>query len=177
MLINQNESITFPIHTYDPDTGASKDADSLPSVTVYDAAGTDTTESVAVVKIATGFYRATFTASAANFPDVGKEYLAVVTATVTGSVNATPITASDTIGQFQLSGVNHGKDLVNVIDGFTPRQVLAFLASVLAGDIATAGQANEIFKDIAAGTVDRVTVTVDANGNRSAVAFDTTNLT
>jgi len=177
MLVNQDEPLSLTFNTYDPDTGASKSANELPSVVVYDAAGVDTTELVTVAEIVTGLYRATFTASAANFPTIGKEYIVVAEASVTGSgAGATEITAKATIGHFQLSGVNHGKDLVNSLDGRTPREVLAIIASVIAGKIDDADTNEENFRDLD-DTLDRVKVAVDPSGNRSIVTFDLTDLT
>lgn len=176
MLVNQDESITFTFNTYDPDTGDSKDADSTPSATVYDAAGVAVAQVVAIANITTGLYSAILTAVNVDF-DIGKEYIVVAEATVTGSgAGATPITAKATIGQFQVSGVNHGKDLVNLLDGYTPRQALAFCASVLAGRIADAGDPTETYRDLA-NTVDRVVAAVDqTTGDRTNVTFDITGL-
>jgi hypothetical protein len=58
--------------------------------------------------------------------------------------------------------------------GITPRQALRAIAAVVAGLITTSQEAQEIFKALGAtssGTT-RVTLTVDSEGNRSAVTLD-----
>ena len=58
--------------------------------------------------------------------------------------------------------------------GITPRQALRAIAAVVAGVITTSQEAQEIFKALGAtslGTT-RVTLTVDSEGNRSAVTLD-----
>jgi len=58
-----------------------------------------------------------------------------------------------------------------VESGFTLRQVLRLLASVLLSKISGAGTGTEVFRDIN-NTKNRVTSTVDANGNRTAITLD-----
>jgi len=57
--------------------------------------------------------------------------------------------------------------------GFTLRQTLRLMASVLLGKMSGGGTATEVFRDLG-DTKDRVTATVDASGNRSAVTRDAT---
>ncbi len=66
-------------------------------------------------------------------------------------------------------------DLANGIEtSVTPRQALRALSAVLAGLIADAGGATETYKGIgqASGGTTRVTATVDASGNRSAITLN-----
>ncbi len=60
-----------------------------------------------------------------------------------------------------------------LVDGLTLPQALQVIAAAVAGKITTAGTATEVFKGLD-GTTTRVTVTVDADGNRSAVVYNTT---
>lgn len=55
--------------------------------------------------------------------------------------------------------------------GFTLRQVLRLVAAVLAGKASGMGTTTAIFRDLG-DTKDRVTATVDPDGNRSAIARD-----
>lgn len=66
-------------------------------------------------------------------------------------------------------------DLSNGIEtGITPRQAIRAMAAILAGIISGAGTGTEVFKAIAAasGGTTRVTVSVDSNGNRSALTLN-----
>lgn len=66
-------------------------------------------------------------------------------------------------------------DLANGIEsGVTLRQSQRAVAAILAGIISGAGSGTEVFKAIAAasGGTTRVTVTVDASGNRSAITLN-----
>lgn len=57
--------------------------------------------------------------------------------------------------------------------GFTPRQALRLMASVLLGKLSGAATATNVFRDVN-DTKDRVTATVDPDGNRTAVTKDAT---
>lgn len=66
-------------------------------------------------------------------------------------------------------------DLSNGIEtGVTPKQAIRAMAAILAGIISGGGTGTEVFKAIAAasGGTTRVTVTVDNDGNRSAVTLN-----
>lgn len=65
-------------------------------------------------------------------------------------------------------------DRANAIEtGWTLRQVMRILASVLGGKLSGAGTATETFRSITDGK-DRVTATVDSSGNRTAITTDAT---
>lgn len=60
-------------------------------------------------------------------------------------------------------------DLANGVEsGITPRQALRGMAALLFGVVTGAGTGTEVFKN-SAGDTTRVTVTVDADGNRSSI--------
>jgi hypothetical protein len=57
------------------------------------------------------------------------------------------------------------------IDGLTFDEVLKVFAAILAGKVSGAATATNVFRDLA-DTLDRVTTTADADGNRSAVTIN-----
>ncbi len=59
----------------------------------------------------------------------------------------------------------------NNIDGKTLQQALQIMAAILAGKVSGAGSGQETFKGLD-GATDRVQVTTDAAGNRSAVIYE-----
>lgn len=58
-----------------------------------------------------------------------------------------------------------------ILPGVTAEQLLRLAAAVLFGKVSGAGTSTEVFRDIN-DTKDRVTVTVDASGNRTGVTLD-----
>ena len=58
--------------------------------------------------------------------------------------------------------------------GLTLRKALRLISSLLGGKITGANSGTEVFRNAVADSKDRVTVTVDGHGNRSAVATDLT---
>jgi hypothetical protein len=63
-------------------------------------------------------------------------------------------------------------DLLSVIeDGYSHKDIMRILGSVLAGKVSGAGTGVEIFKGVD-GLTDRVVSSVDANGNRASVTLD-----
>lgn len=65
-------------------------------------------------------------------------------------------------------------DRANAVEtGWTPRKVLRILFAVLGGKLSGAGTATEVFRD-GTDAKDRVTATVDASGNRTAITLDGT---
>jgi hypothetical protein len=64
-------------------------------------------------------------------------------------------------------------DRSGAIDGKTPRQIFRGMASILFGKVSGAGTGTETFRDTA-DTKDRFVVTVDNDGNRSAITEDLT---
>ena len=56
------------------------------------------------------------------------------------------------------------------IDGKTIAQILSYMAAMLCGKTTGAGTGSEVYKSLN-GTTDRVTVAINANGNRDTVTF------
>lgn len=61
-------------------------------------------------------------------------------------------------------------DLASAIDGKTLRQAIRYIASLCVGKVSGAGTGTEVFKGLD-GSTTRATVTVDNDGNRSAVTL------
>lgn len=62
-------------------------------------------------------------------------------------------------------------DNETLIDGKTIAESLRYISAILAGKVSGAGTGTETLKGLD-GTTDRVEVTVDAQGNRTAVSYD-----
>lgn len=60
-----------------------------------------------------------------------------------------------------------------VLETYTAEELMRLQASVLLGKVSGAGTGTEVFRDLA-DTKARITVTVDSNGNRTAVTRDGT---
>jgi hypothetical protein len=58
--------------------------------------------------------------------------------------------------------------------GLTPRQALRLMAAALAGELSGAATTTIVIRNAVADSKDRITATVDADGNRTAVAYDLT---
>lgn len=66
-------------------------------------------------------------------------------------------------------------DLAAAIEaGLTVRQLLRLVGATLAGKVSGAGSGTEVFRNAVADSKDRVTATVDASGNRTAIVTDVT---
>ena len=79
--------------TYNPNTGANKNGDSLPTIAVYEEGnGTALTVTSSVTNVTTGVYRWQLTVAAADGFEAGKYYSVWITATVTGTDTVTQST-------------------------------------------------------------------------------------
>lgn len=77
-----------------------------------------------------------------------------------------------TMGEKMNSAGSAGNPWTEEIEpGFTAEEILRIIASVIAGKVSGAGTGTEVFRDIT-DTKDRVTSTVDDDGNRTAVTVD-----
>jgi hypothetical protein len=56
--------------------------------------------------------------------------------------------------------------------GLTLRQALRLIAAATAGKLSGGGTATEVIRNAVADTADRITATVDADGNRTAITYD-----
>jgi hypothetical protein len=102
-------------------------------------------------------------ADAGYDPATNKVQGVVLTDTTTALTNDVAITAV---------GIDEIWD--EVIEGtYTGRQYMRLLAAVLFGKVSGGGTTTNTFRDTADGT-DRVTATVDSDGNRTAVTLDAT---
>ena len=103
--------------TFNPDSGANKDADSLPTAVVYEeGSSTALVSTVTVTNITTGRYRLQVTIAAADGYEAGKYYELWVSATVTGT--GSPVTQSAPLVSF--------KATARVVDDLaTPTNIIA----------------------------------------------------
>jgi hypothetical protein len=160
--VKLEDTIYLHFGTASATTGAATNADSTPTVTVEED-GVAMGYAPTVTNVATGLYRVTVAATAANGFETGKRYSVYVAAAVGG------VTGRDGIGEFMIY------DLATaILDGaYTWEEVLRIIAASMAGKTNgwPAGPVN--FRDLA-DTKNRITGAVDADGNRTAVTLDGT---
>ncbi|MFN9116320.1 MAG: hypothetical protein ACK5XN_40275, partial [Bacteroidota bacterium] len=117
-------------------------------------------------------YGGTGTGGTLTTPLMGRAAgVATVTVTVAGPGR---IAASVVIG-FQPSAEDIAFTLLDnfeIESGLTVRQALRLIAAVTAGKISGAGGTTITIRNAVADTDDRVTATVDGNGNRTAITYD-----
>jgi len=95
-----------------------------------------------------------------------------------GAIDASAI-AADAIGSSELAATAANEiadailDRATAIEGYTPRQAFRLILASLAAKLSGAATTTVAIRDIA-DTKDRITATVDANGNRTAITLDAT---
>jgi len=166
--------LDFTVHL--PTTGGISDADSLPTVEIWEDETDSTLSGGTVTKRVgkTGNYRVAVLATTGNGFEVGKSYNVVVTVVAGG------VTAKGVIGSFSIDGkrlndlndISVSNILAGMVEGTkTLQHVLRLMFSALAQKSSGGGTATIKFRDDADGK-DRITATVDASGNRTAVTLD-----
>jgi len=159
------DNLVFSICTHDPDTGVLTDADAAPAYRVYEdetavAILTGTMDKLDDANT-TGFYSEILACTAlAGFED-GKTYTIYIAATVDG----------DTGGiSYGVKAKTPVEDIEVDNDGNSITMAGAFklMLGILAGKSSGGGTATLVFRDIA-DSKNRISSTVDANGNRTAV--------
>lgn len=198
-----DDVLTFPANTHSSTTGAATDADAVPAYRVYeDETGTAILNgSMAKLDDAntTGFYSEQITLSAANGFEKGKCYTVYISAavsSVTGTMNHTfqieaevdsnsvsnlgagvitaAAIATGAIDADALAADAVDEILDEVIEGSTTmRQALRIFMAALANKASGGGTTTITFRDLADSKA-RITATVDASGNRTAVTLDGT---
>lgn len=182
-----DDLLTFYANTTRFDTGNATDADAVPSYRVYeDETGTAIlTGNMALLDSANtaGFYSEQITLSAANGFEKGKSYAIYIAATVNSIAGATHHTlqieaevdaniVSDKTGYALTAGERNSIAdawIARVIEGaHTLGDFMRLFASVLTGKSSGGGTATIVFRDVG-DTKNRISATVDANGNRTAV--------
>jgi hypothetical protein len=161
-------TVTFNFTTVNPATGNMQNADSLPTVAVYEDEDDVAILEPIPVNRATGEYRVAIPVTVGNGFEVGKTYNAVVAATVAG-----------TSGKMVLAMFLVNAPVVEtVIEGtLTLQDVLRVLLAYTAGltDLAAEGADKRVkFKDVT-GTKDRISglVVTTADGNeRQSITLD-----
>ena len=178
-IIKLEANLTFYVNTHTPSTSAAVDADAVPGYRIYkDETGTPLlTGSMALLDDANtvGFYSEQIAVTAANGFEAGKSYCIRITGVVAAATGVElhqfDVTTRDMDDLPTASAI---ADAVHdeVVEGaYTLRHYLRLLAAVLFGKATGGGTTAITFRDTADGT-DRVVMTVDASGDRSAVTLD-----
>ena len=160
------DNLVFSICTHDPDTGVLTDADSAPAYRVYED---ETATAILTGTMATldagntdGFYTELIACTTANGFEDGKTYTIYISATVD----------SDTGGIcYGFKAYSNDADKIHdeVVEGTTTfRQAVRLMLSVLTGKSSGGGSTTVVFRDIG-DSKNRISATVDAAGNRTAV--------
>lgn len=182
-----DDLLTFYANTTRFDTGNATDADAVPAYRIFEDETTTPilTGNMALLDSANtaGFYSEQITLSAANGFEKGKSYAIYIAATVNGVAGATHHTlqieaevdanvVSDKTGYALTVGERNSMAdawIARVIEGgHTLGDFMRLFASVLTGKSAGGGGATITFRDLA-DSKNRISATVDANGNRTAV--------
>lgn len=179
-----DDLLTFPANTHTASTGAATDADSVPTYRVYEDETTTPILTGSMAKLddanTTGFYSEQITLSAANGFEVGKCYTVYVSATVssvTGTLSHTfqvEVALATAASVAALSIPTVADILAGVIEGsITLKGALRLALSALTGKASGGGTTTVIFRDTG-DTKARITATVTAAGDRTAVTRDIT---
>jgi hypothetical protein len=155
--------------TFNPNTGANKDGDSTPTIFVYkEGSSTALTITSSVTNITTGRYRWQINIAAADGFEQGKFYEVWASATVTGTDT---VTQSTPVMSFKATSSVVDDVKTAIAAEAVKTSAIAVIAnkigSVVFGTVTGAGTSTEVF--VGAGIT--TTVTVDVDGNRSAVVF------
>ena len=174
-----DDLLTFVVNTQAFATGTASDADSPPAYRVYE---NETPTPVLTGSMALldggntdGFYSEQVALSAANGFEAGKCYSIYISATVGGVAGATHRT-------FQMQAVptaNQNADALldrsdGVKSGLTPRNALRLIAAAAAGKLSGAATPTNVIRNAVADSKNRISATVDADGNRTAISYDLT---
>lgn len=145
-----------------------------PAVTIKDGTGTgeiDTT-SGGVLVAALAANAITATAINADAFTAAKFAADVTTELQSGLATAAALDTIDNFLDTEVQAIKDKTDLIpNTVDGKTLTEALVIILSALAGKASGLGTTTAVFRSID-DTVDRITATVDADGNRSAVTLD-----
>lgn len=172
-----DDVLIFPANTHTAATGAATDADAVPDYRVYEnETGTAIlTGSMAKLDDANtvGFYSEQITLSAANGFEVGKCYTIYIAATVASVVGTMSYTFQVEAALATAASIPTVADiLAGVIEGaITLKGALRLALAVLAGESTGGGSNTVTFRDVADAKA-RVTATVTADGNRTAITRD-----
>lgn len=174
-----NDTLTFTVNTHSVSTGAATDADAVPTFRVYEDETATAIGSGSMAKLddtnTTGFYSELLTLSAANGYEVGKSYSIYIQAAVAGvtgsqSLNFRVIATPPTTAQIETGVWDTAAGLET---GYTLRQAMRLMAAALLGKASGLATTTAIYRNLP-DTKARITATVDADGNRSAVTLDGT---
>lgn len=155
-----DEYLTFPCNTHNA-TGAATDADSVPTYRVYEDETSTAILTGSTAKLddanTVGFYSERVQLLTASGFEAGKCYTIYISATV-GGVVAT---------------MAHTFKIAPLVETYSWVELMRLVFSALLGLASGLATTTARFRD-KADTKDRITATVDANGNRTAVTLDAT---
>ena len=155
------DNLTFSICTHDPDTGALTDADFAPGYYIYEDETATAILDGTMAKLddanTTGFYTQQIACTTALGFEAGKSYTIYIQATVDSD----------------MGGISYGFTIrTKYVEGtITLEQALQVLLAYVAGEATGGGTTTITFRDTE-DSKDRIVMTVDANGNRSAITLD-----
>lgn len=157
------DNIVFSICTHDPDTGVLTDANPVPAYRIYEDETGAAILNDNMAKLddgnTTGFYTELIAATTGNGFEAGKTYTIYIEATVDSDKGGITFAFKVT-------------DLAEVVEGtLTVKESLRLMLSFIAAKVSGGGTATIAFRDVG-DTKDRITMTVDAAGDRSAVVRD-----
>lgn len=172
MLVKPSDTVSIQFTAQNATTGAAANADSLPTGVLVKN-GDDTAETVTVTNIATGVYKASVTIPSGYV--AGDEVQLRIAATVS-SVAGKAVVWSAEVDTARASDVDDViLDAANGVEtGLTVRNALRLMAAALAGKLSGAATTTITIRSAVADSKDRLTATVDADGNRTAVTTDLT---
>jgi len=166
-IVELSNNLTFSICTHDPDTGILTDASGNPSYRIYEDETATAILTGTMGKLddsnTTGFYTEQIACTSGNGFELGKSYTIYIEATVSGNLGG--IAFSFTV----ISLADQVFD--EVVEGaLKARQILRLLLAALAGKSSGGGTSSVAFRDVA-DSKNRVSATVDDDGNRTAVTL------
>lgn len=167
------ENLTFSICTHDPDSGVLTDADAAPSYRVYEDEVATPILTGAMAKLddgnTTGFYVETIACTAVNGFENGKTYTIYIEATVDSDTGGISFSFK---AWTALNDITVADIIAGVTDGsYDLQEMMRIIFAVCAGKSSGGGTTALKFRN-SGDSKNRVSATVDANGNRTAVTLD-----
>jgi hypothetical protein len=165
-VINLETTLYLNFTTSSPTTGAPADADSLPSVYVYEDDNDTPILTPTPVNRSVGEYLVAVAATTANGFEVDKTYNVVATGSV-GGVDGKIVLATFVVTEPELLAPD------GVEDGWSLQEAMRIVLAALGGQLSGAPSGPILIRDVN-DTKTRVNATVDSSGNRTSVTLDPT---
>jgi len=169
------DNLTFSLVSHDPDTGVLTDTDSPPAYRLYeDETGTPIlTGAMAKLDDAgtTGFYTELIACTSGNGFESGKSYTVYIEATVGGDTGGIAYGFRALTEPPSAAAIAAAVVGATIEGALTMEETLRILLAFSAGKTAGGATTSIAFRD-QADTKDRIVMTVDADGDRSAIVVD-----